>query len=53
VIVQVAGGGRFVTGGNGQGNNGQGNGNGGPVASGAPTRGFGSASSVTIVPAGG
>jgi hypothetical protein len=58
VIVQVAGGGRFVTGGNGnggngQGNNGNGNGNGGPAASGAPNRGFGSASSVTIVPAGG
>ena len=58
MIVQVAGGGRFVTGGNGnggngQGNNGQGNGNGGPAASGAPNRGFGSASSVTIVPAGG
>jgi hypothetical protein len=53
VIVQVAGGGRVVTGGNGNGNNGQGNGNGGPAASGAPNRGFGSASSVTIVPAGG
>ena len=58
VIVQVAGGGRFVTGGNGnggnsQGNNGNGNGNAGPAASGAPNRGFGSASSVTIVPAGG
>ncbi len=54
VIVQVAGGGRFVTGGNGNGQgNGNGNGNGGPAASGAPNRGFGSASSVTIVPAGG
>jgi hypothetical protein len=62
VIVQLSGGGRF-TGGNGNGNgnggngngNGQGNGgNGGPAASGAPTgRGLGSASSVTIVPAGG
>jgi hypothetical protein len=57
VIVQLSGGGRF-TGGNGNGGNGngngQGNGNGGPAASGAPTgRGLGSASSVTIVPAGG
>jgi hypothetical protein len=56
VQVQLSGGGRFVTGGNGngQGNNGNGNGNanGGPAASGAPNRGFGSASSITVLPAG-
>ena len=49
VIVQLNGGGRFVTGG------GQGGGNGGaqnPAASGAPVRGVGSASSITVVPKG-
>ena len=49
VIVQLNGGGRFVTGG------GQGGGNGGaqnPAASGAPARGVGSASSITVVPKG-
>jgi hypothetical protein len=49
VIVQLNGGGRFVNGG------GQGGGNGGgqnPAASGAPVRGVGSASSITVVPKG-
>jgi hypothetical protein len=50
VIVRLNGGGRFVNGG-GQ-NGGQGGGQNGPPASGAPERGVGSASSVTIVPKG-
>ncbi|HEY7131501.1 MAG TPA: hypothetical protein VH440_04580 [Candidatus Limnocylindrales bacterium] len=51
VKVELSGGG-FVR--NGNGGNGNGNGgNGNPGASGAPTRGLGSASSITVVPAGG
>jgi hypothetical protein len=59
VKVELSGG-RFGGGGQGSGNGNGGNGNGnggqtGPAASGAPTttRGLGSASSVTVVPAGG
>jgi hypothetical protein len=58
VIVQLSGG-RFGPGngngngiGNGNGNGNGGQGGGGPTASGAPTRGLGTASSITVVPAG-
>jgi hypothetical protein len=53
VIVQLSGAGRGAFGGANGGGNGQGGGGGqGPTASGAPGRALGSASSVTIVPAG-
>ncbi len=50
VKVELSGGGRFA--GGGQGTGGNGNGGNAPTASGAPGRGLGSASSVTVVPAG-
>jgi len=53
VIVQLSGGGRFVNGGGQAAGNGGANGGGqNPPASGAPVRGVGSASSITIVPKG-